>query len=456
MSQTIVIFGASGDLAKLKIYPALFELFSQNFLDESFSLIGYARSDLNLIDFQEVVDKSINKKVSDLGFEADKKTEFLNKVSYISGQYDSSDDFESLFEHIESLQKNIDESESQSQVLCYFSVPPQVFEPLILKLAEFNTRFNLKIVIEKPFGTSEESAKSLYSIINQRFSEHQFYLLDHYLGKISVRDILALRQQNSILNHLLKGKHIKSIQISALETLGVDNRLGYFDTVGSIRDMIQSHLLQVLALVAMDLPINNASVSREKGYILGSAQFHVNKGNLIIGQYEGYNNLDPNVKDSKTETFVAVKLGIDREDWFNTPIYIRTGKKLHKKESKVVIEFTNLTTQNPKAPTNKLTIEFAPNESISMELSHTFGEIKTTENIACAGPGCLGDYASLLNDALSGNHLHFVTFEQIIQSWRVIDQILDFKKDLKPLEYKAGENPSFANQIFGDTGSKWY
>jgi len=456
MSQTIIIFGASGDLAKLKIYPALFELYSQNFLEPDFNLVGYSRSKIEVADFQKLISDSIQKKVTELNCKAEAIESFLSKSSYVDGQYSEVSDLNKVFEHIKNIAPGNQTKNENDQILCYFSVPPQVFEPLIKGLAEFNDKYNLKIVIEKPFGVSEESAKTLYSVINQRFEERQFYLLDHYLGKISVRDILALRQQNSILNHLLKGKHIKSIQISATETLGVDSRLGYFDTVGTIRDMIQSHLLQVLALIAMDLPINNASVSREKGHILGSAQFHPDKNNLIIGQYEGYNSLDSDVKDSKTETYVAVKLGIDREDWFNTPIYIQTGKKLGKKESKVVVEFTNLVTQNPKAPTNKLTLEFAPNESMSMELSHTFGEIKTTESIACTGPGCLGDYASLLNDAFKGNHLHFVTFEQIIQSWRVTDQILEFKKDLKPLEYKAGENPSFANQIFGETGSRWY
>lgn len=456
MSQTIIIFGASGDLAKLKIYPALFELYSQNFLESDFNLVGYSRSKIEAVDFQNLVRDSIEKKVQELGSKAEAVERFLVRSTYVAGQYNDTNDLNNVFEHIKQISPGNQVKNESDQILCYFSVPPQVFESLIVGLAEFNDKFNLKIVIEKPFGVSEVSARTLYSVINQRFQEHQFYLLDHYLGKISVRDILALRQQNSILNHLLKGKHIKSIQISATETLGVDSRLGYFDTVGSIRDMIQSHLLQVLALIAMDLPINNASVSREKGHILSSTQFHSDKNNLIIGQYEGYNNLDPEIKHSKTETYVAVKLGIDREDWFGTPIYIQTGKKLGKKESKVVVEFTNLMTQNPKAPTNKLILEFAPNESLSMELSHTFGEIKTTESIACSGPGCLGDYASLLNDAFKGNHLHFVTFEQIIQSWRVTDQILEFKKDIKPLEYKAGENPSFANEIFGDTGTRWF
>jgi glucose-6-phosphate 1-dehydrogenase len=167
------------------------------------------------------------------------------------------------------------------------------------------------------------------------------------------------------------------------------------------------------------------------------------------------------VENSNTETFVAVKLMIDRQDWYKTPIYIRTGKKLSQKTSKVVVEFNNLITQNVDSPTNKLTLEFAPKETINLQLSHTFGSIQTTESLSCVGPGCLSDYASLINDAFKGDHLYFVTFEQIIQSWRVTDQILAFKESLQPQSYDPGKNPAFEDQIFGvnapgDPKGQWF
>ena len=456
MSQTIIVFGASGDLAKLKIYPALFELFSQNFLEPDFNLIGYSRSKIEAQDFQTLVRNSIQNKATELGSSIQMVENFLERSSYISGQYDQKADLENIFEKIKTIAPGNAQKSEKDQILCYFSVPPQVFEPLILGLAVFDQNYNLKVVIEKPFGVSEASAKRLYSLITQNFNEDQFYLLDHFLGKIAVRDILALRQQNSILNHLLKGKHIKSIQISALETVGVDSRLGFFDSVGSIRDMIQSHLLQVLALVCMDLPVNNQSVSREKGHILASTNFHPSANNLKIGQYADYRSQNAAVANSNTETFVAVKLMIDRQDWYKTPIYIRTGKKLSQKTSKVVVEFNNLITQNEDSPTNKLTLEFAPNETINLQLSHTFGSIQTTESLSCVGPGCLSDYASLINDAFKGDHLYFVTFEQIIQSWRVTDQILAFKESLEPQSYTPGSDPDFENQIFAHGKGEWF
>ncbi len=456
MSQTIIIFGASGDLAKLKIYPALFELYSQNFLEPEFNLIGYSRSKITTADFQTLLRASIQKKVTELGSSEEMVADFMSRSSYIAGQYSQIEDLQNVFEHIKVIAPGNATKSENDQILCYFSVPPQVFEPLIVGLGAFNQDYNLKVVIEKPFGVSQSSARALYGLITQNFKEEQFYLLDHFLGKIPVRDILALRQQNSILNHLLKGKHIKSIQISALETVGVDGRLGFFDGVGSIRDMIQSHLLQVLALVCMDLPVNNQSVSREKGNILGSTNFYPSPDNLKIGQYSDYRSQNAEVANSQTETFVAVKLLIDRQDWFKTPIYIRTGKKLAQKTSKVVIEFSNLTTQNTDSPTNKLILEFAPQETISMQLSHTFGSIQTTESLACVGAGCLYDYASLINDAFIGNHLYFVTFEQIIQSWRVTDQILAFKETIQPQSYAPGTNPHFENQIFGENKGEWF
>jgi len=290
--------------------------------------------------------------------------------------------------------------------------------------------------------------------------------LDHYLGKTSVQSILGLRHNNAILNILLKGREISSIQITAHEKVGVEERAGYFDTVGIIKDMFQSHLTQILAMITMSIPItaDARSFHREKQAILSALDFSGRSDNVFLGQYEGYQKISGVQKGSRTETYFAAKLKIDRESWYGVPIFVRTGKKLSKKSTTAVIEFKKLKFQKDTEP-NRLIFELQPHEMIHITLINQFGksseyhEIGTSESIACHGDDCLPEHARLLLDVMKNERLHFLSFPEILASWKITDRVLSFvrQKKLRVRTYPKGSPfPPGIEDIFQRKEEYWF
>lgn len=445
----LTLFGASGDLAKLKLFPALFSLAAQKRLPKDFLIVGYARSKKTRQEFQQEFLKSIEKacKKEDNTIPFCEKTtkELLEHVHYFSGTYTSKDDFE---KYRDKLSEYVCTSkiEFPKTHVAYFSVPPSVFQPIVqnLALTRKHKHEDIRIVLEKPFGEDEESAKKLFHFISRYFTEDQFFLLDHYLGKTGVQSILALRHNNAILNMLLKGNNIASIQITAHETVGIEDRAGYFENVGIIRDMFQSHLTQILAMITMSIPItaDAKSFHREKYAILSALDFSSRVENLYLEQYEGYKDIEGIAQDSKTETYFAAKLKIDRESWYGVPIFVRTGKRMKEKKTTVVIEFKKLPFQKKMEP-NRLVLELQPYEMIHIKLLNQYGksseyhEIGTRESIACRGEECLPEHATLLLDVIKNERLHFLSFPEIIASWSITDKILGFIKRHKKVKVQT-------------------
>ncbi|MBI4232605.1 hypothetical protein HY605_05205, partial [Candidatus Peregrinibacteria bacterium] len=291
------------------------------------------------------------------------------------------------------------------------------------------------------------------------------YLLDHYLGKTAVQSILSLRHSNRILNLMMKGPEVANIQITAFEKVGVTSRAGYFNEVGTIKDMVQSHLLQILALVAMSIPITDKpdSLHREKNNILSALKFNENSKNIVLGQYSSYQKEKDIPKNSHTETFVATRLFIDRESWYKTPIYIRTGKKLNEKHTYVVVELTKFGFQPKDEEPNRLIFELQPSERIDIRLVNKHGEtskyeeISTSDSLACEGDDCLSEHGLLLLDVIRKRRLHFLSFQEIISSWQLTDSIIRFvkKNKVKPEIYKDhSEGPK--NKLAEMDGFKWF
>jgi len=239
----LIIFGASGDLAKLKLFPALYSLAQQNRLPKQYYIVGYARSEKTSKQFEAEFISSI-KKVH----KVDEKVlnDLLKHLSYVQGQYDKKEDFVRLKTYLKTLTKKTNITK-----LAYFSVPPIAFKSIIQNLGETKNSSNedLRLILEKPFGEDTKSAEELFHFVARYFDDDNIYLLDHYLGKPAVKSILSLRHANRILNLMMKGPEIANIQITAFEQVGVQSRAGYFDQVGTIKDMVQSHLLQILALI---------------------------------------------------------------------------------------------------------------------------------------------------------------------------------------------------------------
>lgn len=458
----LIIFGASGDLAKLKIFPALYSLAEQHRLPKEFYIIGFARTPKTRKEFQQEFVESIKKAHP----EADPAliAKLRDSAYYRSGQYGRKSDFTDLRNYIKELAGT-----SRITKLAYFSVPPTIFKDIIKNLGTTRTSKNedLRLILEKPFGDDTESAKALFHFVAQYFTEESVYLLDHYLGKSAVKSILHLRHSNRILNLMMKGPAIANIQITAAEEVGVTTRAGYFDQVGANKDMVQSHLLQILALAAMSIPITEdaESIHREKYAILSALKFVESKKNIVLGQYESYHTEKDVPKSSKTETFTALRLFIDRESWYKTPIYIRTGKRLHEKHTYVVIELKKFAFQPKEEEPNRVIFDLQPKERITIRLVNRTGstshyhEITTSDSIACSGDDCLPEHALLIMDVIRKKHRNFLSFPEIIATWEITDCVLKFikKNRVRVEKYKDGSTgPSSQNNLTKIDGFEWF
>ncbi|QQS59499.1 glucose-6-phosphate dehydrogenase (NADP(+)) [Candidatus Peregrinibacteria bacterium] len=470
-SFLFTIFGASGDLAKIKIFPSLYALATQHRLPKQYFIVGYARSKKTNEEFRQEFRESIKKycqKGSKIAFCNEIIEELLSHVFYFSGQYTELGDFERYFEFLENLSKKEGGGPPETHIT-YFSVPPSTFQPILqnIAFARKSREDDIRVVLEKPFGEDQASAEQLFHFISRFYDEKQIFLLDHYLGKTAVQSILTLRHHNSVLNLLLEGKNIASIQITAHETVGVEDRAGYFDNVGLIKDMFQSHITQLLAMITMSIPIkaDEKSFHREKQSILAALDFTPKKHNIFRAQYKGYKDISGAKKDSQTETYFGAKLKIDRESWYGVPIFIRTGKRMKTKLTSLVVEFKKLPFQPEDTEPNLLIFELQPREMIHIKLLNQFGksseyhEIGTSESIACRGDDCLPEHSLLILDVLERNKLHFLSFPEILESWRVTDAILKFieEKEIPLHEYNLGDHsPEGIQGMFQKSHDRWF
>nr|MBC8481105.1 glucose-6-phosphate dehydrogenase [Planctomycetota bacterium] len=340
----IAAFGASGDLVQRKLVPGLFELHKRGLLSENFFFLGCGRKNYTDDDFRQIISKSI-KKISSY---KDKTWNFINKFYFVSGGYDDPVFYEKLNTRISELNSQYN---TQQNIIFYLAVPPHLYTTIVEKLGQQKlscpqdnaSKENVKLVVEKPFGRDLQTAIELDDRIHNCFDEKQIYRIDHYLGKETVQNILVLRFANSIFEPLWNRNFIDHIQITAAESIGIGHRGGYYDNAGALRDMFQNHMLQMLALAAMEPPTSFDAdrIRDEKVKLLRSIRpFDIDQldkfivkgqytkatiNNHSIPDYRSQNNVDP---ESTTETFVAAKLLIDNWRWKGVPFYLRTAKAL--------------------------------------------------------------------------------------------------------------------------------
>ncbi|MSU75456.1 MAG: hypothetical protein EXS55_03005 [Candidatus Magasanikbacteria bacterium] len=465
----LTIFGASGDLAKLKIFPNLYRLAEFKRLPADYFIVGFARTQKTRAQFQTEFSESIKQAFGD-EVSPEVLGELASHVYYFSGQYSEGESFKAYRNFLDTTF-----GKKKLPHLAYFSVPSTVYKDIIGNLALVKKPGeDLRLILEKPFGTSKQTAEELFHFASQHFAEEQFYLLDHYLGKMSVRSMLRLRESNRILSHMMRGYEIANIQITALESFGVKERASYFDQVGTIKDFIQSHMLQMLALLTMSIPIEQEakSLQRERHAMLSSIVCVPGEKNVSIGQYESYHKEKDVPSTSITETFAAVRLFIDRLDWHRVPMYLRTGKMLstgsttNKKHTYAVVELKKFPFQKPAESPNRLVIELYPTEKLTITLVNKLGEIGSfqelslSETIGCSlEEGCLPEYATLFLDILRGEKKYFLSFPEIISQWNVADQIVRSiqTKKIKLEKYADGsEGPKSQHALTAMDGFKWY
>ncbi len=461
---TLVIFGASGSLAKLKLFPALYQLAAEGRTPKDFKIVGYGRTAMSNERFRNFFEKSVRERTQMV--EDKKMYAFLQNIFYVQGQYSEAKDFKHLLKELHQIEKD------KNRVrMAYFSVPPSAFEDIFKNLAavNFNTiKSKLRLVIEKPFGYDYSSAKKLKKRLSKHFDNEQIFLLDHYLGKEAVTNLLSLRYANSILTTLFRRDYVSNIQISALESKDIEGRANYFDHVGILRDMVQSHLLQILTYLTMFMPEerNAASIHHEKAKVLQSLRIK----DLVRGQYQGYTKEPDIPNNSTTETYAALKLRLKHKLWDDVPIYIRSGKNLREQWTAIVIEFLPRKAQREHGmlPPNRIVIQLQPYEKIEFHLltklggkTFDFHELTTGRPIYCSGD-CLLEHGRLLLDVIRGKQDIFLNFEEILAAWKVIDPLQKlcnkmFKKKCKPHMYKKGSmGPKAADDLLKIDGFEWF
>ncbi|MBU0981206.1 glucose-6-phosphate dehydrogenase [Patescibacteria group bacterium] len=465
---TLIIFGASGSLARLKLFPAIYELAKENRMPAEYKIVGYARTPMTNEEFRSNFEKSIKKKEKHV----DQKVlnQLLENLFYVAGQYDQEDDYINFRKELKKIEK------TRNRVrIAYFSVPPMAFKSIFknLGIVNFNTKKTpLRLVIEKPFGYDLRSAKKLQKILKKYFESEQIYLLDHYLGKEAVSNLLSLRYANPILTTLMDKKYVSNIQIFGLEKSGIEGRSNYFDHVGIIRDMVQSHLLQILTYLTMYLPEQETdeAIHHEKARVLDSIRIKNIKTDVVRGQYKKYLDEPGIPKDSQTETFAALKLEMKHPLWRGVPIYMMAGKALKQKWTAVVIEFKPRKPQKNRKnlPPNRILIQLQPYEKIELSLltklggkTFDFHELTTGRPIYCSGD-CLTEHGRLLLDIIAGDRGLFLNFEEIFAAWVVTDPIQKMcskkQKRCKDLLIYDEDSlgPKAADDLIENDGFSWF
>ncbi|WP_459190128.1 glucose-6-phosphate dehydrogenase [Parabacteroides sp. APC149_11_2_Y6] len=471
--QLLVIFGASGDLTARKLLPSLFELHVRELLPEHFCILGAARTDYTDEEYRaeerkQILEASKNKDLDEAQLDS-----FLRRVFYLAFDSTNSAEYGKLKERIRFLQQ---QEQLPDRVIYYLATPPLMYELVPACLQENGMNVPEKedgwrrVIVEKPFGTSLESAQRLNQHLCKIFDEKEIYRIDHYLGKETVQNILVLRFSNGIFEPLWNRNYVDSVEISASETLGVENRGKYYDGAGALRDMIQNHLMQLMAFTTMESPsvFDPEPIRDEIVKVFRALRPYQPKeiDKLIVrGQYDGYRQEKNVAPDSNTETYVAMKMFIDNWRWSGVPFYIFTGKKLPEKTSEIVVNFKStphqlFAGQCSGSSCNKLIIRIQPNESITLKFGlkmpgagFTVKQVGMDFRYDSLSKSYLPDaYERLLLDAMLGDSTLYARSDALEASWKLIDPILRHWKEEGSKNlffYEPGEDGPLEKALLG-------
>ncbi|MFL5766467.1 MAG: glucose-6-phosphate dehydrogenase [Actinomycetota bacterium] len=443
--QAIVIFGATGDLARRKLLSAFYHLFLEGLLPEPFGIIGYARNEMDDEEYRSFVHDAIEEfaKQPPSGKEWDA---FASHLRYVGGEFADKGAMDHLVEDLDNFDDAIG---GQAQRLFYAATPSSVYPDIVDRLGETGLAAGSKIVFEKPFGRDLESARELNAIIHSVFDENQIFRIDHYMGKETVQNILALRFANGLFEPVWNRRYIDHVQITVAEDIGINGRGAFYEQTGAIRDMIQTHLFQVMTFIAMEPPVSfEPDRLRDEKVKLLRATNVCDPERVVRGQYEGYLEEGGVGRASTVETFAAMELAINNWRWAGVPFFLRTGKKLGMKTSEITLVFKEVpynvfrAVGIPPARRDHLTIRIQPDEGITVAL-----------NVKHPGPGLsigratmdfdyerefhsdlLDAYELLMIEAMEGDHTLFLREDEVERAWEILDPVLQQMPVVQPYE----------------------
>jgi glucose-6-phosphate 1-dehydrogenase len=492
----IVLFGASGDLAQRMVVPAIFRLMRRRLLHPDTQIIGYARTEMTNDEFRSRMRMAVLEHARP--GDEDAWPQFASRLIYLPAEY-SGDDTTGYAWLKEILERCDREVRTGGRRLFYLATPPTEFAPILERLSETGLAGRgyvpppggwARVIIEKPFGRSLESARFLNAEISRYFNEHDVYRIDHFLGKEAVQNLFAFRFANTIFEPVWNRNFIDHVQITAAETLGVEGRGRYYELAGALRDMVQNHLMQLCALVAIEPPTewNSNAVRNEKVKVLRAVKrikqeevenFAV-RGQYGPGEIEGkpvpgYRDEKDVAPDSPVETYVALKLYIRNWRWAGVPFFLRTGKRLAARKTEIAVEFkpvphTPFSSINNggDTPTNTLVVSISPAEALLLQVQgkEPGHEMRirplTLDYCSPREPGgeqSPSAYEHLLLDALRGDPTFFARADEVEQAWEIVEPILERWESERPADfpnYRAGSSgPAAADELMAREGRRW-
>ncbi|MGN1399993.1 MAG: glucose-6-phosphate dehydrogenase [Bacillus sp. (in: firmicutes)] len=483
----LMLFGATGDLANRKLYPSLYRLYRRGRITNRFAVVGIARRALTQEQYRENIKISITSSLDQVS-QSELDT-FVQHFTYHS--HDVSDN--QSYAELKRLANQLDDQyKLEGNRLFYLAMAPEFFGQITTHLKSeglTETTGYKRVIIEKPFGQNYETAEKLNNMIRQSFEENEIYRIDHYLGKEMVQNIEVIRFSNMMFEPLWNNRYISNVQITSSETLGVEERGRYYDTSGALRDMVQNHMLQMVALLAMEPPIKltTEEIRSEKVRVLRSLRPYSSDEvvkNFVRGQYgpsqqdglslSGYRQENMVPDTSNTETFVAGRLKIDNYRWAGVPFYIRTGKRMAAKSTKIVVQFKDIPMNLYEEPTtelrpNLLVIHIQPDEGISLHLNvkNSGGKILSTKPVFLGYSNKSVDrmntpeaYERLIYDCMRGDATNFTHWDEVALSWKFVDAISDVWETRKAENFPNYESgtmgPESADRLLAEDGNIWW
>ncbi|WP_020572569.1 glucose-6-phosphate dehydrogenase [Parafrankia discariae] len=484
-NSALVVFGATGDLARKKLIPAVYDLANRGLLPPGFVLVGFARRDWSDDEFAAFARESAEHGAR-TPFREDTWERLAGSLRFCQGSF--SDD--AAFDGLASLLTDLEQSHGiRGNAAFYLSIPPTAFPVVLKQMQRTGLASNeaaggwRRVVIEKPFGHDLESARELNSLVDDVFTPDDVFRIDHYLGKETVQNLFALRFANTLFEPIWNSHFVDSVQITMAEDVGIGTRAGFYDETGAARDVLQNHLLQLLALTAMEEPVSFGAdtirieklkvlraVSLPDDYATFAVRGQYSQGWLAGERVQGYLEEADIPADSTTETFVAVKLGVETRRWAGVPFYLRTGKRLPRRVTEIAITFTKAPhlpfdeTDTAELGNNQLVIRVQPDEGVTLRFgSKVPGSAMEVRDVAMdflfgeAFTEALPEaYERLILDVLLGDATLFPNNAEVEESWRIIDPLEEFWLSTKPHTYRAGSwGPAAADDMLARDGRRW-